>query len=140
MCSKSVLGYGCDERAEGTGGAEKAEVAEYTIRNTHPMHSLTHSDPACSNSPASVRHLTLLRGRPGPGVRSPGHWGWLAAPWQWASEMSLLLASRHRCQCSTRAVQSQASSEQEKQGNGPGQDKSFVPKPFLSRKHPSFYK
>ena len=30
------------------------------------------------------------------------------------SEISLLLASRHRCQCSTRAVQSQASSEQEK--------------------------
>ena len=36
-----------------------------------------------------------------PGVRSPGHWGWLAAPWQWASEMSLLLPaepSSRQCQ------------------------------------------
>ena len=33
MC-RNVPGYGCDERAEGTGGSEKAEVAEYTIRNT----------------------------------------------------------------------------------------------------------
>lgn len=80
----------------------ESSMAEYTIRNTFiPCTAWpTVTLPAPT---AQLLHGTLLfsKGRPGPGVRRPGHWGWLAAPWKWALKMSLLLPaepSSHQCQ------------------------------------------
>lgn len=58
-------------------------------KHFHPMHSLTHSWPRLLQQPSVC--MAPYSSQRKTGVWRPGHWGWLAAPWQWAPEMSLLL-------------------------------------------------